>query len=731
MVCTLDRVIYQDHDSGFMIAAFKTRDEAVPAEARNGIHYGDKLIRFTGVGYRLPQTNAIDVDLDGRWEKSKYGLQLAVERCMEIIPRTKDGIAAYLASGLIKGIGEKTAKSIVNTFGVHTLEVIEHTPEKLLSVKGITERKVKRIAESYMQSKSIRDIVAYLAPFGVTVKKCIKIQDEFGAQTMDVLKNRPFELCAISGFGFKTVDEIARRTSCQPDDPMRIAGALRYALDEATSSGHLYLDKDTLRSKAHELLNAGYDREVVSLAEVHSALCGLVKAKKLIHEDGCLYTERNFENECAAACAIAEYHAEKPVPVDASEQIAESQKKLGITLAPKQAEAVQMCLNNSISLITGGPGTGKTTVLRVILDVFKALHGNREILLCAPTGRAARRMEESTGHSASTLHKALGLITEEDEYDLNEHYDISADFVIVDEFSMVDMALAKELFTRVKCGAQILLVGDADQLPSVGAGNVFRELMSCGCIPVTRLDLVYRQSGTSRIAINAKLMQENNSNLHFGDDFQLHPCAAQVEAADTVCRMYLDEIAQSGIERVQILSPFKSRGETSVKALNDRLRDVVNPPTSTKMEMKVGARIFREGDRVLQTKNVGEISNGDVGFIRRIVADEDGQATILIEFGDRSCEYLPDEMDVIELAYAMTIHKSQGSEYDTVIVPLLMSHFIMLRRNLLYTAVTRAKKKVLLVGEKKALYTAIHKNDIDSRNTKLAARIARKREEWK
>ena len=273
---------------------------------------------------------------------------------------------------------------------------------------------------------------------------------------------------------------------------------------------------------------------------------------------------------------------------------------------------------------------------------------------------------------------------------------------------MVDMALAKDLFTRISGSARILLVGDADQLPSVGAGNVFRELMQSGRIPVTRLDLVYRQSGTSRIAINAKLMQEDDTRLHFGDNFLFCPCELEEQAANRVYQLYMDEIVQHGIEKVQILSPFKSRGDTCVKNLNDRLREIINPPSPTTAEMKVGTRVYRTGDRVLQTRNIDEISNGDVGFIRQIIKEEDDTCSALIEFGDRSRTYSQDEMDMIELAYAMTIHKSQGSEYNTVIIPMMESHYIMLHRNLIYTAITRAKKKVILVGEKKAIYTAIH-----------------------
>ncbi len=731
MICTLDRTIYEDRESGFTIASFKTKDEAVPNAARNSYYYGDRMIRFTAIGYHLPTTSMIEIDMNGTWENGKYGMQLKVEECTEIIPKTKDGIVAYLSSGLIKGIGEKKAKAIVSAFGMNALEIMERDPKRLLEIKGITEKKLELIEESFGKSRAIREIVSYLAPYGVSVKKCLKIRSEFGMNAMNVLKNSPFELCNISGFGFKTVDDIARKTKCQPDDPLRIRGALRFMLDESMLEGHLYLNKETIRAKAYELLNEGYPNEVVSLQAVHNTLCTMVKDKSIIHDGSALFKPRNYANEVETAEAITEILREKSTAVDVTDELSKSQKALGIVLSPKQAEAVRMCFSGNISIITGGPGTGKTTVLKVILDVYKRVKPKGTVLLTAPTGRAARRMEESTGQAASTLHSALGLITDEDETgELNDTSMLTQDFIITDEFSMVDMALAKELFTHMKPGASILLVGDADQLPSVGAGNVFRELIKCGQIPVTYLDLVFRQANTSRIALNASLIKQDDSHILFGDDFLFIPTGNETETADTVCREYMREIAECGIERVQILSPFKSRGESCVKNLNARIRENINPHEYTKPELKVGNRVFRLGDRVLQVKNMENISNGDVGFVKDIYVGEDNDSTITVSFGNgRTHEYATDALDMLELAYAMTIHKSQGSEYDTVIIPMLASYYIMLRRNLIYTAITRAKKKVIIVGEKKAIYMAIHKNDIDGRNTRLAERIQKLRSE--
>ena len=664
MLCTLDRTIFENRDTGFCIAAFKTKDEAVPSAARNPYSRGDKLIRFTAVGYHLPNTSAIEVDIDGTWENGKHGMQMNVQRCTEIIPKTKDGIVAYLSSGLIKGIGEKKAKAIVAAFGFDTMDILEHDPSRLLEIKGITEKKLQVIEESFGKSRAIREIVSYLAPYGVSVKKCAKIRDAFGINTMEVLKNSPFELCRISGFGFKTVDDIARKTQCRPDDPLRIKGALRFVLDESMLDGHLYLDKETIRAKAHALPNEGYQDEVVSLQTIHSVLCAMVRENAIVHDAGALFKPRNYENEMETAEAIADILSEESTSVDITDELSESQKALGIMLSPKQADAVRMCLASNISIITGGPGTGKTTVLKVILDVYRRVKPKGEVLLTAPTGRAARRMEESTGAPASTLHSALGLITDEDDTgELNDTSELTQDFIITDEFSMVDMALAKELFTRMKPGASILLVGDADQLPSVGAGNVFRELMKCGQIPVTCLDLVFRQANTSRIALNASMMKESNTNLLFGDDFLFLPGNSEAEAAEIVCREYMKEIAEHGLDRVQILSPFKSRGDACVKKLNDTIREKVNPHEYTKPELKHGSRIFRLGDRVLQTRNMDDISNGDVGFVKSVYNGEDNDSSVTVSFGDGRChEYGTDELEMLELAYAMTIHKSQGSE---------------------------------------------------------------------
>lgn len=727
MLCTLDRIVYEK--DSYMVASFLT-DAEIPAEAQSKFRSG----AFTAVGYHLPRSSAIQCELDGTWQKSKYGYQLAVESCQQIVPKTADGICAYLSSGLIKGVGEKTARLIVNTFGCETLDIIEQHPERLTEVKGISEKKVKQIAASYVETKNLREIVTFLAPYGITVKKCAEISRTFGSDAMKILRTSPFSLCQISGFGFKTVDEIARKAHCLPGDPMRIQGALRYVLEQSMLEGHLYLTKEDLRERAHALLNEEND-DTITLQQIHRQLCMLVRNNSVTHEDGCIYLPYNYKNEVACACALA-YRIMLPEEAKSDTEITEIinvlEQELGVVLAKEQRDGVMMSMKHNVSIITGGPGTGKTTTLRLLLAAYKRLYPDKTVALAAPTGRAARRMEESTKETAVTLHALLGIHADaESDVELSAESPVSADFLVVDEFSMVDQNLAAILMQSVPQKTKLLFVGDANQLPSVGAGNVFREMIQSERIPTTRLHLVFRQSGTSRIALNANLMQEDNTRLNFGDDFRMLELKKtedtqdlQQAAADVVCDQYLEAVKSHGVANVQILAPFRNRGAVSVHSLNERLHDMINPPAPEKTEWSVGLRLFRVGDRVLHMKNTEEASNGDIGQITSITKDEDGEMYLRVDFGDgRVKQYTKDDLDMLELAYAMTVHKSQGSEYHTAIIPMLSSFWIMLRRNLLYTAITRAKKAVILVGEKKAVNIAIHKNDVDDRNTKLAEKI--------
>lgn len=724
MLCRFERSIFRSQD-GYCVFSYNTKDSTVPDAARNNKYFRDRLIHITAVGYHLPATDAVEVNLLGDWTPSKYGLQLSVQNCEEVVPKDVSGIVAYLSSGLIKGIGPETAKAIVSRFGDKTMDILDTDPSQLLSVKGIAQAKLKRIVASYEDTRKLRGLMSYLAPYGVSVKKVMKIQEEFGERSLSIVKSDPFQLCKIKGFGFLTVDAIARKTKVSLKNPMRYAGAIHYVLEEGCVSGHLFLPFKEVEEKTYELLNRDCEQEVVSAAEV-------TRAVHRENQDGRVYVEAErvylpFERHCEVTVAkrVVSLLLSEPLPraYRMDKEIQFTEQKLNQTLAPSQRNAVELCLNQQIAIMTGGPGVGKTTTLKVILDIYHRAHPDHEILLAAPTGKASRRMLEQTGYPASTLHSALGLICDDDiEKPAPEM--LSADFVVVDECSMVDMRLAYALFERLKAGAKLLLVGDPDQLPSVGAGNVLRELIRSEMVPTAVLDTVFRQAANSRIALNAYAVNHDDTHLLFGDDFTMCDVADGEEAAKLVMKCYLEETAKNGIEGVQILSPFRRRGSVAADTLNTEIRELVNPARPGVKDMKCGSKVFREGDRIIQMKNQDSVSNGDVGVISSISIDDDGETLVGIKLLDgRELSYTADMMENVDLSYCISIHKSQGSEYPTAIIPLLKEHYIMLRRNLIYTAISRAKSKVILIGQRQAVYMAIHKSDVDKRNTVLADRI--------
>ena len=727
MKCTWHSTVFQNKENGFSICRYATTEAGLPSSARSKFSVADRSV-ITAKGYNLPTTGAVDFDLQGEWEESKYGLQLSVTSFHELVPQTKDGIVGYLSSGLIKGIGPKTAEAIYQAFGVKTLEILEQEPDKLLQIRGISPKKLEAIQESVRESRALRDIVTRLSPYGVSVKKAAKVLKEFGGNAMQILQTQPFRLCEIHGFGFKTVDAIARSVSCSLSDPLRIQGGLRYLLDEAEQAGHLFLPRGELIQAAHSLLNDGLPQEAAGIPLIDQELERAVAQQKLACDIQRIYKPELRKAEAdVARKALAMLSGKTGYSADIESELTRSQTELGLTLSAKQSEAVRMWFENPLSIITGGPGTGKTTTLRVILDIYKRIQPKGEILLAAPTGRASRRMVESTGHSAAfTLHSALGLgVQDEDAGYYGGGELLEADLIVVDETSMIDMRLAAELFCRVKRGAHLLLVGDPDQLPSVGPGNVLRELLRCRLIPAVHLDIAYRQKDANRIALNAHRINEGRkSELEFGPDFIFVPAEDAGAAARLVLNAYREIIVQQDFLNVQILAPFRTRGECSVGKLNEAIRQTVNPPDPLKKEIKCGSQVFRELDKVIQTKNRDAVSNGDLGLIANIFQDDDGNQMAKVLFTDaRTVDYPAEELSQLELAYATTIHKSQGSEFDTVIIPILKEQYIMLRRNLIYTAVSRAKRKVILIGQKQALYMAVARNDIDRRNTLLADRI--------
>ncbi len=714
MLCEFQRVIYPPIPSpgSYMVALYH------PCEQVKDLA-GNILTQIKAVGYCLPTAENLRYNMQGRWNtNTKHGVQFEVESYDEVLVPTKEGVIGYLASGQIKGIGQKTAEKIYDLFGIKALDVLDSEPEKLLQIKGITPKKLQKIRESYLMNRGARDIIAFLAPHGITPRQALKFYEEYAEHTMDTVKNHPYRLCELSGVGFLTADKIAASMGFDKLSTERVDEGLLYTLTEAESYGHLCLEKHAFLKAALKLLDTP---ELTTRMAANRAAC-LVESGQLTTYDQYVYRAKTAHTESCLAQRIQQFlRAKTKGCTNLETELDGAEKRLNLSFAPEQRQAVKMALTQGLSVITGGPGTGKTMIQKAILDIYHRQNPDGMICCCAPTGRAARRMEQATNHPASTIHKALNLMADEDG-NFNEPELVDADLILVDEVSMLDLYLANYLLEAIRLGAQVVLIGDSDQLPSVGPGAVLSEIIASGKVPVARLDKVFRQQAGSRIAVNAKAIRKGVRNLEFGDDFQFVDSPDIAASADKVVTLYMQEVKKYGLDNVALLTPYRKKTETGANALNLRLRDLVNPPAPGKPEAAHGKRVFRVGDRVMQTKNLGEVNNGDVGYIKDIFRDTDG-ITIRVNFGGREMEYDSTQLPMLDLGYASTVHKSQGSEYQSVIVNLQRSHYIMLTRPLVYTAITRGKSRVILVGEKRALYTAISRTDAEKRGTCLAKRI--------
>lgn len=717
MLCQFEKVIFPRDaaasTTGFMIALYKPcgtiRDAA-----------GNILSQIKAVGYCLPTSDKMKYRMEGKWSKNaKHGIQFEVERYEEVITPTKEGIIAYLASGQIKGVGKKTAERIYDAFGQDTLQVLDKEPKKLLTVHGISEKKLKKILDSYLANRGARDVIAFLAPHGVTPNRAVKLYREYGEETMDIVRNHPYRLCEMAGIAFRTADKLAMSMGIDPRSPERVDEALMYTLTEAEGRGHLCLQKQEYLKCCLKLLDTAGLTEAM-LAERANKL--IQEERIVIYADG-VFRSRTARTESNLAYEIVrKLRGHVPAYENLETAISEEERKLHFRLAPEQRSAVQMALTTKLCVITGGPGTGKTSVQKVLLNLYKARFPAAKIACCAPTGKAARRMEQSTGVAASTVHRVLGLLANEDgQYGEPEQLD--ADLILVDEVSMLDIYLAENLLKAIPQHARLILVGDSDQLPSVGPGAVLKEIIDSGVVPVVKLDQVFRQKNGSRIAANAKLIRHGNLSLEYGPDFEFYDSTDLGVSANIIESLYLQEISKYGVDNVVLLSPYRQKTETGVNALNQRLQGKINPPGAGKNEATHGQRRFRLGDKVMQIKNCDAVSNGDVGYITSITG-EVSDAVIRVDFGDgRTMDYENSDLDMLDLAYACTVHKSQGAEYRSVIINLQCAHAIMLVRPLIYTAITRAKERVIIVGERRALCTAIRRTDTENRGTKLAMRI--------
>ena len=697
MLCQFEKIIYppnpaQVDPGSYMIALYRPCEKIKDAS-------GHVLTQVKAVGYCLPVANHLRYEMQGHWSKHQnHGLQFEVESYDEVLIPSKEGIIAYLSSGKIKGIGPKVAERIYAAFGLRTLDVLDKEPERLLSISGIGEDKLRKICDSYLENRGARDVVAFLAPHGITPNRAVKLYKEYGKQAIEIVKNHPYQLCEMTGIGFKTADKIAMSMGVDLLSTERVDEGLLFTLMDAESKGHLCMEKHQFIKACLKIL----DTPLLTEEMVANRAARLVYSGRLVSYRGTVYRAKTAFAETQLAEQLYQQVRSGKVNTctNLDDELDYEERLMNLKLAPEQREAVKMALTQGLSVITGGPGTGKTLIQKAILDIYRRQYPNAEICCGAPTGRAARRMEQSTGFMASTVHKALGLVADEDG-NYGDPEIIEADLILVDEVSMLDIYLAGYLFGAIESGKRIVLIGDADQLPSVGPGAVLSEI----------------------IATNANRIRHGNVSLEYGDDFQFISSPNMQMSAERIAELYLQETKKYGIDNVALLTPYRQKTETGANALNERLRELVNPKSNEKPEIVRGKRVFRCGDKVMQIKNHDDVNNGDIGYIRSISGSGE-DIIVKVDFGDgRMKEYEPADLDMLDFGYAFTVHKSQGSEYKSVIIYLQCAHYNMLTRPLIYTAITRGKERVIIVGEKRALSIAIKKTDTEKRGTCLAQRL--------
>ena len=657
--------------------------------------------------------------LGGHWKiDSKYGRQFQVATFEETLPATVYGIEKYLGSGLIKGIGPKYAKLIVNTFGADTLEVIETDPDRLLEVPGIGRKRVERIRQSWTEQKEIKNIMLFLQGHDVSTAHATRIYKQYGAESIDIVKENPYRLADdIWGIGFKTADTIAAKLGFEKESYERLRSGLMYTLNKLAEDGHCFALRDQLTETGAKLLD-------VSAEVLSPALDRMILDRDVIispvpeTDDTAIYLPPFFWAEVGVQKrmrGIAAGEAAAPVPVQLGMHEAVQYDEI-------QLEAIRTALKSKVMVLTGGPGTGKSTTT---LGIIRALGGLR-ILLAAPTGRAAKRLSEVTGMEAKTIHRLLEFKPPEG-YKRNEDNPLEGDVLIVDECSMVDEILMYSLLRAVPDAMRIILVGDVDQLPSVGAGNVLRDIIDSGVFPVIRLTKIFRQAAASRIVTNAHRINHGeypDLSNSAGTDFFFQNAEEPEKAAEIIVNLVknrLPKFYHVPPQMIQVLTPMQ-RGAVGAASLNQLLQAAVNPPVQGGPELQRGGYTFRPGDKVMQIKNNydREVFNGDIGAIEQISTED---RSLVVSFDGRRVEYDATELDEMVLAYATTVHKAQGAEYPIVVMPVMMTHFTMLQRNLLYTGVTRAKKALVLVGQKKAVGYCVRNVTVDKRNTLLAERL--------
>lgn len=727
IVGTVSKILKMDEGKNFAIVVLKS--EEIPEFARHTIYKNT----FVAVGSFMRAVINQELQLTGKWTKHpQYGWRFSVNEAKELLPEatSNEALVKYLSSGLFKGIGEKTAKLITERFGSKTLDVIKYSPELLTEIKGISKSKAETISKSYRQYEYLDDLMFMLKPYNVSNKKVIKIYKRYQDKAIELLKENPYRLCKdIDGFGFKTADQIARACNIDFKHIERIKAGIIHVLTEAAKNdGHLFVTRRSLLIRIKKILNTNEGE--ITKEDIIPILEQMQENEELVIEDTDIYLPIYYE--CEKYCGFKLSQMIHSIPakykLDIDSIISDLEKKNNITYAPKQKDAMRLSGTTNIAVITGGPGTGKTTIIKGIIEVYKRNFPHGRIVLAAPTGRAAKRMEESTGIEAKTIHRILEYkySTDGDRIvcNRNENNPIEADLLIIDEGSMIDMLLMTKLLKAIDLKTKVIFVGDADQLPSVGAGNVFRDLIDSKKVPVVMLNEIFRQANTSKIVINADLINKGQHKLEYSDDFIFIEEDDNERLPEIIKQQVMKEYARcKDINKIQVLSPFRTRTSTGVDNLNQLLQDVINPKKSA-LEIFFGKKTFRVNDKVMQYRNDynKEVYNGDVGIIKSIDR-QDNEYLATINISDKDIDYIREDFEDLDLAYATTIHKSQGCEYDIVIIPVTTQHYLFLQRNMFYTGVTRAKKKVILIGQKKALAMAVKNNKVETRNSKLKERI--------
>jgi exodeoxyribonuclease V alpha subunit len=753
---SIERITFYNPENGYTVLRLRPEHGRTPGTNRDGL--------VTAIGNFPELVPGEHVTLSGEWANHpKHGMQFQVEVYKQTMPATVAAIRRYLSSGLVRGIGPRLADRIVAAFGLETLQVIEQEPERLREVPDIGPKRSRLIAAAWQEQRQIQEIMLFLHSHGISTGLAIKIYREYGEQSLQIVQTDPYRLARdLYGVGFKTADKIARELGLPFDHPSRIEAGLIYTLNQATDDGHVFVPRELLIQQATELLEispellpAGLER-LRTDERVHEQAVPLNSTGESSRQPASRITETRvtYAGQAPDEPKAPANQASSSLAVYLSPlyfgELGTAERLRGLAgafptrlsslpvafiqldpgLSEEQKEALRRALSQPVSVLTGGPGTGKTTALKALISALE--EGHKTYALASPTGRAAKRLSQATGRQASTIHRLLGFKPGEG-FKVNAENPLDVDMLVVDETSMLDILLANNLFKALKPGTHLLLVGDVDQLPSVGAGDVLREIIRSELAPVTRLSVIFRQAADSHIITNAHRINTGQMPVFPGSvegggdpgDCFLFPAETPEEAAnwvqEIVCQRIPQKFGYHPLHEIQVLAPMY-RGSAGVTALNERLQNTLNPGSLMKPEKRLFGQVFRPGDKVMQTLNNydKEVYNGDIGFVFAIDAINH---TLTIDFEGRALAFDWSEADQLILAYAVSVHKAQGSEFPAVVIPMITQHYMMLQRNLLYTAMTRARNLCVLVGSRKAIAIAVHNDRVTRRYTALGWRL--------